>query len=283
MVSPSTTRTREALSVGPCGCAAKDPTLATGVEAGLGAGWELTADGRGEAPADVVEPVLGETSTLVHAAKTRQADAAATRTVTPLWRTRRLTRRPSYLDAECLSHYCLAVVSSGSAQPLVIDSSSLIYLAKLEALDVFPVQSRALMTAGVRREVLVPQAAVRFPEMARIDRAIGEGRLGVEPLQPGEQRAADDLGTRIPGLGVGERESIAIAGARALALVLHDRRASRIGRAMGIDVVGPVYLLFERTVDDGLLDARVRAFARLVDMRIEVLEQLLERVKERSR
>ncbi|MDQ3407913.1 MAG: hypothetical protein M3472_07170, partial [Chloroflexota bacterium] len=79
------------------------------------------------------------------------------------------------------------------------------------------------------------------------------------------------------------RESMAVAAARGLAVVLHDRRASGIGRAMGIDVVGPLDLLFERTVDDGLLDARVRAFARLVDMRIEVLEQLLERVKERSR
>ncbi len=175
------------------------------------------------------------------------------------------------------------MVSLGSEQRLIVDSSPLIYLAKLEALDVFTVQGPALITAGVRREVLVPQAAVRFPEMARIDRAVAEGWIAVTPLRQGEQRAADEIGTRIPGLGVGERESLAVAAARGLSVVLHDRRASRIGRAMGLDVVGPLDLLFGRTLDDGVLEARVRAFACLVDMRIGALEQLLERVRERSR
>ncbi len=170
-----------------------------------------------------------------------------------------------------------------SAQRLVVDSSPLIYLAKLEALDVFTVQSPALVTDGVRREVLVPQAAVRFPEMAEIDQAIRERRLVVAPLREDEQEAAGEIARGIPGLGLGERESMAVAASRGLPFVLHDRRASRIGRAMGQEVVGPLDLLFERTVDDGLLEHRLRAFARLVDMRIEALEVLLERVKERSR
>ena len=58
------------------------------------------------------------------------------------------------------------MVSSGSAHRLVVDSSPLIYLAKLEALDVFTIQDPAHITPGIRCEVLVPQAAVRFPEMA---------------------------------------------------------------------------------------------------------------------
>jgi predicted nucleic acid-binding protein len=166
---------------------------------------------------------------------------------------------------------------------LVVDSSPLIYLARLEALDVFTIQDPAHITPGVRREVLVPQAAVRFPEMARIEPAIGEGQLVLTALRQEEQAAADDIGSRIPGLGAGERESLALAPTRGFAVVLHDRRASRIGRAMGIDVVGPLELLFGRTDEDGVLEGRVRAFARLVDMRIEALEHLLERVKERSR
>ncbi len=192
----------------------------------------------------------------------------------PGWRSLDLTDRFGYR---------LAVVSRSSAKRLVVDSSPLIYFAKLEALDVFPIQDPALVTDGVRREVLVPQAAVRFPEMARIDRAFREGRLVAEPLREGEQVVADDIGSRIPGLGLGERESMACAAARGLAVVLHDRRASRIGRAMGLTVVGPLHLSFERTTDDAVLEYRVRAFARLVAMRIEALEQLLDRVKERSR
>lgn len=166
---------------------------------------------------------------------------------------------------------------------MIVDSSPLIYLAKLEALDVFTIQDPAHITIGVRREVLVPQAAVRFPEMARIERAMGEGQLVLTALRQEEQAAADDINTRIPGLGVGERESLALAATRGFAVVLHDRRASRIGRAMGIDVVGPLDLLFGRTSEEEVLEVRVRAFARLVDMRIEAMEQLLERVKERSR
>ena len=187
------------------------------------------------------------------------------------------------LDRTTSYRYRLAVVSRGSAQRLVVDSSPLIYLAKLEALDVFKIDAPALMTEGVRQEVLVPQAAVRFPEMARIDGALREGRLTIEPLRKEEQASADDIRSRIPGLGLGERESMAMAAARGLAVVLHDRRASRVGRAMGIAVVGPLELLFERTVDEGVLEERIRTFARLVDMRIEGLEQLLDRLKERSR
>ncbi len=139
------------------------------------------------------------------------------------------------------------------------------------------------MTEGVRQEVLVPQAAVRFPEMARIDGALREGRVTIEPLRKEEQASADEIRSHIPGLGLGERESMALAAARGLAVVLHDRRASRVGRAMGIAVVGPLELLFERTVDEGVLEERIRTFARLVDMRIEGMEHLLDRLKERSR
>ncbi len=175
------------------------------------------------------------------------------------------------------------MASRGSGHRVVVNSSPVIYLAKLEALDVFPVRDPALITEGVRREVLVPQAAVRFPEMVSIDRAIDEGRLVLADLDQEEQAVAEDIASRIPGLGLGERESMAVAIARGLPVVLHDRRASRVGRAWGVQVIGPLDLLFERTDDERVLGERIRAFARLVDMRLETLEQLSERVKERSR
>ena len=174
------------------------------------------------------------------------------------------------------------MLSFDSLKRLVVDASPLIYLAKIDALDVFPLGYPALITEAVRREGVLPQAAYRFSEIAWIDEGIRVGRISVVALRSDEEEAVVDIGRRIPGLGLGERESIAVALARGWSAVLFDRRANRIAQALGVRVVGIVEVLFGRTADGELLERRLRRLASLLDMRIDALEQLLERVKERS-
>lgn len=174
------------------------------------------------------------------------------------------------------------MASVDSFDRLVVDASPLIYLAKIHALDLFTVAKPALITEAVRREAVLPQAAYRFPEIAEIDAACRARVIEVVALQPHEKLAVQDIGRRVPGLGLGERESVAVGAARGQAVVLFDRRANRIAEALGVRTIGIVELLFAPTTDTELLESRVRCFASLVDMRIDALGQLLERVKERS-
>ena len=175
------------------------------------------------------------------------------------------------------------MVSTGSSNRLIVDASPLIYLAKLDALDVFQLDVPAAISEGVRDEVLLPQAAYRFPEIVQIDDSIREGRIEVIPLNKGEQSNVEDLSRRIPGLGRGELETIAVARARGWSAAIVDRRAIRIAQLSGISVVGIVELLFAKTTDGGRLAGRVRRLASLVNMRIGTLEKLLSRAEERAR
>ncbi|MDQ3689672.1 MAG: hypothetical protein M3406_06475 [Chloroflexota bacterium] len=170
-----------------------------------------------------------------------------------------------------------------SEQGMIVDAGPLIYLAKIDALDIFRPERPGGLTEGVRRETLVPQATYRFPEIVAIERALAVGQLRLLPMHADEQEAAADLERRIPGLGTGERESIAVAQGRTWSALLFDRRAARIARSMGIQAVTPIEILLARTVGDDLLARRIRRLAGLTDMRIDALEQILERVKERSR
>jgi predicted nucleic acid-binding protein len=175
------------------------------------------------------------------------------------------------------------VVAEGISYRLIVDASPLIYLAKLDALDVFTRDEPAAISDGVRDEVLLPQAAYRFPEIVRIDEAVREGCIKVLSLKKREREAVDALSARVPGLGRGELETIAVARARRWSAAIADRRASLVAQAHGVPVIGMVELLFARTTDGDQLARRIRGLAKLVNMRIETLEQLLGKVDERTR
>lgn len=173
------------------------------------------------------------------------------------------------------------MLSPDSADTFMVDAAPLIHLAKIDALEIFTADEPAFITQAVRREAVLPQAAYRFPEIAAIDSALRTGRFVAVDLGADEERAVADIGRRVPGLGLGERETIAVARARGWSAVLHDRRANRVAQSFGVPIVGIVELLFARTGDADRLASRIRRFAGLVDLRIHVLDQLLERVKER--
>lgn len=175
------------------------------------------------------------------------------------------------------------MVAKGISYRLIVDASPLIYLAKLDALDVFRLDDPAAISEGVRNEVLLPQAAYRFPEIVRIDDSIRRGQIEVVSLDTEEQDSVEALSGRVPGLGRGELETIAVARARRWSAAIADRRASRVAQVHGVSVVGMLELLFARTMEGDRLAGRIRGLAKLVNMRIETLEQLLGAVRERTR
>lgn len=175
------------------------------------------------------------------------------------------------------------MVGDGSwSRPFVVDTSPLIYLAKIGALEVLSLEGPALATPGVREESLLPRAAFRFTEVVEIEAAISRGLIEVTPLTTAETVLAESIEERVPALGRGEREVIAVSIERSLDAVLFDRRTSRVAIALGASVVDVFEVVLRSNGDLELLERRIRALASLVDLRIGALEELLEVIRRRK-
>ena len=166
----------------------------------------------------------------------------------------------------------------------MVDAGPLIYLAKLGALDVFARAGHVpLITPEVERETARAGLAYRFPDAIAVAEAIRDGILVRTELTDEERRVAARLGTEAGGLDAGESEVLAAAEARELPVLLHERRAIRLAKSLGLVTWSPVRLLFEGTPDRELLRVRVLRFARLVQMRFEDAEALLQRIEGTTR
>lgn len=173
------------------------------------------------------------------------------------------------------------VGNSSLSPPFIADTSPLIYLAKIGALDVLWTGRPAVMTTGVREEALLPPAAYRFPEVVELEAAIDRGLIEVTQLTSSESEFAEGIKTRVPALGRGEREVIAVSIGRSLDAVMFDRRVRRVASALGAPVVDMFEVIFRGTSDVELLEDRVRALASRVDLRVGALEELLEQIGRR--
>jgi hypothetical protein len=162
----------------------------------------------------------------------------------------------------------------------MVDASPLIYLAKLDALDVFAGAGQIPgVTPEVERETSRAGLAYRFPDALAIAEAIRDGVLVRVELTDQEHRAAGRLSAEVGGLDAGESEVLAVAEARELPVLLPERRAIRLSKSLGLDTWSPVRLLMAGTPDRALLRDRVMRFARLVQMRFEDVEALMERIE----
>jgi len=108
-------------------------------------------------------------------------------------------------------------------------------------------------------------------------------RLVVVALDEHEAQLAADLAVRSAGLPVGELEVLALGQARGWPVCLHERQAARLAGALRVATVHLVELLFEGSTDPGQLERRVRTFARLTNMTMNDLDNLLTLIEGRRR
>ncbi len=166
-----------------------------------------------------------------------------------------------------------------SKQGIVFDASPLIYLAKLDALDAMNLP--ALVPASVVRETTRPAVAYRHRDAIVIESAISAGRLGLVELTAEEEAFASSMSARVTGLHAGECDVLAVAITRSIPAVIFERRAKAVARAFGARLLDLVQVLFEGTRNDDLLEARIRRFGQLVEMRLTDMEALLEAIDAR--
>jgi hypothetical protein len=164
---------------------------------------------------------------------------------------------------------------------LVLDASPLIYLAKLDAFDAVAIAGHtAVVPPSVYAEVARPELAFRHPEIA-VEGIKSDGQLLVVPLDARETELATDLAGRYGGLHAGELDVLALGQSREWAVCFHERQAARLARALGVATVHLVEVLFAGTPDLDLLERRIRHFARLTNLTMNDLDELLELIRER--
>jgi predicted nucleic acid-binding protein len=164
---------------------------------------------------------------------------------------------------------------------IVVDSSPLIYLAKLQALDVFEIAGAApLVPAAVMTEVATPALAYVHRDAQSILAAAEAGKIGTIELSRAEQAVAERHLAE-SGLGIGESHVLAVAEKRGLPAAIFERRGRNVARRMGVRVVDIVELLFDGTPEDDLLEDRIRRLASVVDMRVADYEAIGLRIKKR--
>jgi predicted nucleic acid-binding protein len=166
---------------------------------------------------------------------------------------------------------------------MLVDASPLIYLAKLDALDVFTNSGYVpLVTPEIERETSRPALAYDHPDSLLIAEAIRTGTLRRTELTEDETRVARRLQEQVVALKPGEAEALAAAQARQLPVLLFEHRALRLAGSLRLDVWTPERLLFAGTADRARLRERILGFARLVNLPFTSLENLLNEVEEQN-
>lgn len=166
---------------------------------------------------------------------------------------------------------------------MLVDTSPLIYLAKIGALDVFAACGLVpLVTAEVEREAARPGLAYEHPDSLVIIEALRSGVLTRTKLTEREQETAQRLRAS-GGIGAGESEALAAAAARKLPVLLYDSRAGRLARSLAIDAWTPADILICGTPDAALRIGRIQRFAGLVQMRFEDVQELIAFIEEADR
>jgi predicted nucleic acid-binding protein len=180
-----------------------------------------------------------------------------------------------------MARYHLAMGDDTSlTSAVILDASPLIYLAKLGALEVLSnAVGSAFTTPAVLEEATRPQLAYRHPDAVEIEMALQRGVIAVLVLTERERMRARDIAGQIPGFHLGETEVLAAAIARDIPAVFFERRARRVAGALGAGLVDVTDLIVAGTPDPILREDRIVRFARLVNMRMDDVVELMARIR----
>lgn len=157
-----------------------------------------------------------------------------------------------------------------------IDASPLIFLSKLDALDVLTYYEEVLTTAEVLAEV-VPETRAGNQEALRVRQMLERG--GIKEVTASGRLERDF------GLGRGETSILVVAAQEILdEVILDDRAAIGVAKVLGLRVVSTPFLLLRECVDGRWSSQRFdAALDRLLEANYYLSPRLLERIREAAR
>ncbi len=170
---------------------------------------------------------------------------------------------------------------------IVADASPLIVLAKLQRLGLLnELYGEVLIGPVVKAETIDAGQAVRALGVAQLEAAVEEGWLQVVRLSADEQGLMQRL-TRRSRLDQGEVESIALARARGLRLILDDKEARSVAAAAGVEHLGTAGTLLEAYLRQlfglGELETTLRDLSHVLWLSPAVVAEILRFAREAKR
>jgi predicted nucleic acid-binding protein len=162
---------------------------------------------------------------------------------------------------------------------IVIDASSLIVLARLNALTALhETYGVAGLTLSVYEEVVIRGGAKGIPDAQIVEAAVARGELTVFDLSAAEKRYAQSLLKRTLGLSQTDCETLACAHDRGLTLLMEDRRGRNAARANKIPYVTiqvfPLYGFIAGRLTITECDALLIQIGQAMNTDLAVLEAL---------
>lgn len=128
---------------------------------------------------------------------------------------------------------------------MVTDASPLIVLARIRRLALLKaLYGKVLVGPIVKRETIDSGRATRAAGVEQIEAAVTDGWLCVEDLTS-EEEVLDERILRRSGLDRGESESLALATARGLRLIVDDKQARNVAEASGVEYLGTMGMLLQ--------------------------------------
>ena len=167
---------------------------------------------------------------------------------------------------------------------IIADASVLIVLSKIERLRfIEQMHTRIMISPDVRNEVVDGGKTIGAPDVAYVEAGIAEQWIVVTDLTVEENRLAARL-TDTTRLHLGEAESLAVASSRDLTLLVDDKEARTMARAMNLQLKGTVGLVLDAYADghmnyDEFEDA-VRELSAVMWLSPDVIVNILTRIDE---
>ena len=171
---------------------------------------------------------------------------------------------------------------------LLIDSSSLIVLARVKALPALhDVYGSVGLIPSVYEEVVAQGQQKGFTDAEVVAQAIEAGWFSQLTLTQEDHCFAAALMKKASGISQTDAETLACARSRKLTLLIEDRRARNVARAEHIPYITiqvfPLYGVVERTLSAAQGDDLLARIGRAMNTDLAVVEALRAAVREISR
>ena len=171
---------------------------------------------------------------------------------------------------------------------LLIDSSSLIVLARVKALSALhSVYGCVGLIQSVYEEVVLQGQEKGFADATVVAQAVEEGWFSKLTLTDEEQRVATTLLKKTSSISRTDAETLACARSRRLTLLIEDRRARNVARVEDIAYITiqvfPLYGVLEKTLTAAQCDALLTQIGHAMNTDLAVLEALRAAVREIDR
>ena len=147
---------------------------------------------------------------------------------------------------------------------VILNTSPIIVLGKLRVLDkALNLFSEVEVPSGVIEELGRKKDEVYWELTSLID----EGRIHIE-----------DVKKEIPRLGLGESSAILLALTRDKIVVLDDKRARRLARELGLEVIGTLSILRKLHEEGVLVETPNAIYRRLIEIGFYIDKRLFDKI-----